>query len=273
MVFQQALDLRDESEELHALLAPLDDASYDRKTQFKDWTLHDIVAHLHIFNWAAAESIRDGDAFAAWYAGFGRAMATENKSMREVTDDWLDEHESGVRGSALLSRWRAFYRDFTDSVQGIDPKKRVKWAGPDMSVRSSLTARLMETWAHGQEIYDLLGVERQDKDRIQGVAVLGVNTFGWTFVNRGLDVPTDAPYVRLTAPSGAVWEWNEPSEANRVQGSATEFCQVVAQTRNIADTALDVVGQTATRWMSIAQCFAGAPQDPPAPGTRFRQSP
>ena len=147
---------------------------------------------------------------------------------------------------------------------------RVKWAGPDMSVRSSLTARLMETWAHGQEIYDLLGVERQDKDRIQGVAVLGVNTFGWTFVNRGLDVPEDVPYVRLTAPSGAVWEWNEPNENNRVQGSATEFCQVVAQTRNIADTQLDVVGETATRWMAMAQCFAGAPEDPPAPGTRFR---
>jgi len=35
---------------------------------------------------------------------------------------------------------------------------RVKWIGVDMSARSCLTARLMETWAHGQEIYDILGV-------------------------------------------------------------------------------------------------------------------
>ena len=127
----------------------------------------------------------------------------------------------------------------------------------------------METWAHGQEIYDVLGVERVDKDRIKNIAVLGVNTFSWTFTCRGLEVPGKAPYVKLTAPSGDIWEWNEPSEENRIEGFATEFCQVVTQVRNIADTNLKLNGEVATRWMSIAQCFAGLPEEPPAPGTRF----
>jgi uncharacterized protein (TIGR03084 family) len=74
----------------------------------------------------------------------------------------------------------------------------------------------------------------------------------------------------LSAPSGAIWEWNPPSEAARVEGSALEFCQVVAQTRNVADTRLEVVGETAARWLAIAQCFAGPPEQPPAPGSRFR---
>jgi len=53
-----------------------------------------------------------------------------------------------------------------------------------------------------------------------------------------------------------------------VAGDATEFCQVVTQTRNVADTRLDVKGETAVRWMAMAQCFAGPPEDPPEPGTR-----
>ena len=137
-----------------------------------------------------------------------------------------------------------------------------------MSARSSITARLMETWSHGQAAFDLLGVERSDTDRIKNVAVLGVNTFGWTFVNRGEDVPAPKPFVCLTGPSGAVWEWNEPSQEERIDGAAVEFCQVVTQTRNIADTALRVTGDLAKRWMDVAQCFAGPPRTPPAPGTR-----
>lgn len=137
-----------------------------------------------------------------------------------------------------------------------------------MSVRSSITARLMETWSHAQAIYDLLGVPREDGDRIKNVAVLGVNTFGWTFVNRGEAVPEHKPFVRLTAPSGELWQWNEPSKTQIIEGSATQFCQVVTQTRNIADTSLKVTGDVATEWMTVAQCFAGPPREPPVPGTR-----
>jgi uncharacterized protein (TIGR03084 family) len=128
----------------------------------------------------------------------------------------------------------------------------------------------METWSHAQAIYDMLGIERVDADRIKNVAVIGINTFGWTFVNRKMDIPGPMPHVKLTAPSGEVWEWGEPSESERIGGLATEFCQVVTQVRNIADTSLSVTGPISTEWMALAQCFAGAPEQPPAPGTRFR---
>src|SRR5262249_30333372 len=150
--------------------------------------------------------------------------------------------------------------------------QRVGWAGPDMSVRSSISARLMETWAHGQEVYDLLGRECVQTDRIKNIADLGVRTFGWAYMNRGLTVPVPAPQVRLAAPSGAVWTWHEDETANRVEGSAVDFCKVVTQTRNVADTALTITGPIATDWMTIVQCFAGPPEDPPPRGTRFAQS-
>jgi uncharacterized protein (TIGR03084 family) len=76
------------------------------------------------------------------------------------------------------------------------------------------------------------------------------------------------PYVSLSAPSGELWQWGEPDSGNRVEGSAVEFCHVVTQGRNIADTSLTVVGEPAEKWMAVAQCFAGAPKDPPGPGER-----
>ena len=137
-----------------------------------------------------------------------------------------------------------------------------------MSARSSITARLMETWAHGQEVYDHLGVVRRNADRIQNIVVLGVNTFGWTYATRGAQPPGPMPHLVLTAPSGAVWTYGDPSTAERIEGPAEAFCQVVTQTRNIADTGLKVTGAVATDWMSKAQCFAGPPETPPAPGVR-----
>ena len=146
---------------------------------------------------------------------------------------------------------------------------RLKWAGPDMGVRMFTTARQMETWAHGQAIYDLLGRTRTATDRLRNIAEIGVRTYGWTFANRQCAVPGPVPYVRLTAPSGAIWQWNDPTPDNAVEGDALAFCQVVAQTRNIANTNLRVTGEPARIWMSLAQCFAGAPSDPPPAGTRF----
>jgi uncharacterized protein (TIGR03084 family) len=265
-MIQQAIDFRDESDALFALLDALDDRDWSRNTQFKQWTINYIVVHLHIGNHLADLSLTDGDAFTEFVRDLAAARKQGSRRL-DSTQAWM----GGARNRDLLNRYRDFYREMTDRFAVAEPRKRVKWVGPDMSVLSSITARLMETWAHGQAIYDLLGQERSVTDRIKNVAVIGINTFGWTFTNRGLPVPADRPYVRLTSPSGATWEWNEPNEKNLVEGSAVEFCQVVTQTRNIADTRLKVVGETATAWMSIAQCFAGPPEKPPPPGTRFRQ--
>ncbi len=170
------------------------------------------------------------------------------------------------RGEELFSTWRDYAHDMAGRWSGLDPKLRVKWAGPSMSVRSSMSARQMETWAHAQEIFDLAGVKRQDADRIRNVVMLGVNAYGWSFKVHGKEPPGPMPKLALTAPSGDVWTYGE-GEGN-ITGSAVEFCQVVTQTRNIADTSLQVEGEAARAWMANAQCFAGPPETPPAPGTR-----
>ena len=262
-MLEQAKDFREESDVLFNLLDPLSEDDLARPTLFKQWTINDILGHLHHGNMLADLSLNDETKFHETYAEI-KGLRDSGMSFTEATDTVLN----GLRGRALLSTWREFYGPMSDRFAAADPKARVKWVGPDMSVRSSITARMMETWSHAQAAFDLMGVVRDDTDRIKNVAVLGVNTFGWTFVNRGEEVPEPMPYLRLTGPSGAVWEWNEPSDAERIEGAAVEFCQVVTQTRNIGDTDLAVTGPVANRWMAVAQCFAGPPRTPPATGER-----
>ena len=151
------------------------------------------------------------------------------------------ERFAGLDAAALLDRLeddRARPRPGRSASRR--PKRRLPWFGPDMGVPMFTTARYMETWAHGQEIYDLVGATRVYNDRIKHIATIGVKTFGWTFINRKQEPPGPPPYVRLEAPSGAIWEWQEPSEDECVRGSAVDFCHVVTQGRNVADTALEV---------------------------------
>ncbi|MBT5266239.1 MAG: TIGR03084 family protein [Rhodospirillaceae bacterium] len=264
---QEAIDLRDESDALYQLLEPVDDSIFATETLFKGWTVNDILTHLHLWNWAADAALNDDVAFQAFVEPAAKA------AKRHGLRDFENQHSAHLSGRDLLSAWREAYISIAERFALTDPKRRVKWAGPDMSVRSSVTARLMETWSHGQAIYDLLGVRREETDRIKSIAVLGILTFGWSFKNRNLEIPDAPPYVRLTAPSGDIWEWNDAGSEDRIEGLAVEFCQVVTQSRNISDVNLHVTGSTAQHWMEIAQCFAGPCEDPPKPGTRFSANP
>lgn len=264
-MLEQAEDFRAESRALHALLAPLTDAQLAQETQFKGWTIDTVIQHLHFFNLAAEMALKDE---AALVALFGELAKVRGKPRGVLV--YTDEYLRGLKGRALLADWIALSEALADAFVDADPRARLKWAGPDMSARSFITARLMETWAHGQEVFDILGAEREEHDRVKNIVMLGVNTFGWTYANRGEPVPQVRPFLVLTAPSGEIWEFNEPAGDERIEGSAVGFAQVVAQTRNIADVDLKVTGAVATDWMAKAQCFAGKPETPPAPGTRFR---
>ena len=260
----EALDFQADSAALADLLSDLTETELTTSTGFKQWSINDIIAHLHFFNELADQSLRDEPRFVERYAQL-RARMQAGATMMAATNDMLE----GLTGRALIAAWQAQVDAMTPPWSMADPRARVQWAGPTMSVRSSISARLMETWAHAQAIYDLRGLHRTNTDRLRSIVVMGVNTFGWTFTTRSLPVPAEKPAVLLRAPSGAAWHFNEAAAAsNCIEGSAEAFCQVVTQVRNVQDTDLRVSGPIATAWMQTAQCFAGGPKDPPAPGQR-----
>lgn len=262
-MLQESRDLIAEADALYGFLQTLEPEDWETPTAFMGWTPWDVVAHLHYYDLVSLTALEGREAFAVERDALLKAIG-EGRTNQQIARERFGDLAPDV----LMERWRATDREMATKLGESDPKCRLPWFGPDMGVRMFTTARFMETWAHAQEVYDLKGVEREATDRIKNVAVIGVKTFGWTFANRGLEPPGPPPYVRLEAPSGAIWEWNEPSETSCIRGAALDFCQVVTQTRNVADTDLEVVGDVARRWMEIAQCFAGGPADPPKPGER-----
>jgi uncharacterized protein (TIGR03084 family) len=265
---QQVVDLRAEADEFDRLLAGLKDGDWARATLFKGWTIDDVVQHLHMGDRMSLAAAIDASAFAALRSDIAAKRATGLSRVEETR-----QRLSGLVGARLRAHWRATLAELCDVLAAKPADARLPWAGPDMGVRMFTTARQMEVWSHAQAIYDLLGKERPaPSPRLRNIAEIGVRTFGWAYRNRGLPVPPTVPRVRLTAPEGDTWEWNAECRTDSVSGSAFAFCQVVTQTRNVADTDLEVEGDVAKHWMSIVQCFAGPPETPPAPGTRHRNT-
>ena len=244
-------DLAAETAALLAILDPLADADWGLPTPAPGWTIADQVSHLAYFDEAAVLSATDPDAFAA--------------ELRRLTAD------GGIDPDALAAQYRHLTRpelrdwfgrarsQLLSVFAGLDPAARVPWFGPPMSVASSLTARLMETWAHGQDIADAVGAQREPTHRLRHVAHIGVGARAFSYVAHGLPVPAEPVRVELVAPTGELWTWGPAEAADRVIGPALDFCLLVTQRRHRADTAVTADGPIAEQWLTIAQAFAGPP--------------
>jgi uncharacterized protein (TIGR03084 family) len=135
-----------------------------------------------------------------------------------------------------------------------------------MSARSFVTARLMETWAHGQDVVDALGAERAPTERLRHVAHIGVGARPFSYAANRREMPDAGIRVELLAPSGETWTWGPEGAVDTVRGPALDFCLLVTQRRHRDDVALMVEGSAADEWLDIAQAFAGPPGEGRRPG-------
>ncbi|MFP4668330.1 MAG: TIGR03084 family metal-binding protein [Desulfosalsimonas sp.] len=254
-------DLRDEHEELEGVLAGLGEEDWELKTPFLDWRIKDEIRHLAYFDDRAALAATDPEAF--------------NRHLGEVLNDFeafektLETVGLEMAVDELMQWWRQKREIMLNALAGCSKKDRLPWYGPPMGALSFATARLMETWAHGQDIFDTLGIRRTPTDRLRHIAHLGVKTFNWTYENRGLNVPNKPVRVEVSGPLADVWAWGPEDAQNRISGPAQDFCLVVTQRRHVDDTSLKITGEVARDWMEKAQCFAGPPVDGPEPGQRI----
>jgi uncharacterized protein (TIGR03084 family) len=241
-------DLRAESDDLDAVIADVAPERLALPTPAEGWSVADTLGHVWFFDREACRALEQPDEFAA--------------SLETLFADpaaFMRSHEETIRslGDALVPMWRQQRDHLIGALAAVDPSMRVPWYGPSMSPMSFGTARLMETWAHGQDIADALGVTRTPTDRLRHIAHLGVSTRGFSYVVRGREAPDVPVFVSLAAPSGATWTWGEPDAADSVRGTALDFCLLVTQRRVVDDLDLSVSGAAAEEWLSIAQAFAG----------------
>jgi uncharacterized protein (TIGR03084 family) len=241
-------DLRAEHEDL---VAWVQRAELDLPVAAEPWDVRDTVSHLLVGDAKGLLAASDPEAF--------------NAELPEVAadpvgylDGWLRAGD-GLSKDELVARWREGFAAMVRAFAALPPGTKVPWYGPPMSPLSFATARLMEYWAHGQDVVDALGAHRPPTARLRHIAHLGVRTRGFSYAVRGLTAPEGEVRVTLTAPDGGTWEWGSGDDA--VLGSAEDFCLRVTQRRHRADTGLVTTGPLSDDWMDHAQCFAGLPTE------------
>lgn len=242
-------------------MAPLDAAQWETPTPAEGWAVRDQVGHLAYFDGEARRAIVDPEGFTA---GLAEIVADPEGWMARAV-------EQGRRRSPaeVLEWWRAERAALLEAASGVEPKARIAWYGPPMGALSFLSARLMETWIHGQDVVDALGVEREPAARLRHVAHIAVRARAFNYAQHGKALPETEVRVELRGPDGSPWAWGPEDAPDRVSGDALDFCLVATQRRHLLDTDLVVEGPLAVEWMGIAQAFAG----PPGPGRKPGQFP
>ncbi|OBK10742.1 TIGR03084 family metal-binding protein [Mycobacterium asiaticum] len=247
-------DLQAESDELDALVAPLTPQDWARVTPAPGWTIAHQIGHLLWTDRVALLSVTDE-------GGFADVLTAAGANPLGFVDAGAEE-VAAMPPAELLADWRGTRRRLHSALLEVADGRKLPWFGPPMSATSMATARLMETWAHGLDVADALGVARPATDRLRSIAHIGVRTRDYAFFVNNLTPPSEPFLVELRAPSGDTWTWGPPDAAQRVTGSAEDFCFLVTQRRPLSALDVTAVGEEAQRWLGIAQAFAG----PPGPG-------
>lgn len=253
-------DLHAESEALDRLVSSLATEDWSRPTPAPGWTVAHQISHLH------------------WTDSVATLAATDPQEFLERLSATLDDPYGFVDRAAaeglappdeLLRRWREGRAALAEALRAVPPGGKLPWFGTAMSPLSSATGRMMETWAHGQDIADTFAGEselarahRRPTDRLRHVAHLGFRTIGHSFTSHGRPEPAQPFRVELSTVDGALWTYGPEDAPNRVAGPVLDFCLLVTQRRNPADLALQATGDEAGEWLTLAQAFAG----PPGPG-------
>jgi uncharacterized protein (TIGR03084 family) len=244
-------DLQAECAELDAIVAALPASAWAAETPAPGWTIAHQIAHLAWTDRAALLATTDP-------AGFQAELQSAIERINTYVDEAAEEGAAEPPG-VILTGWRAGRAALAAALAGVPDGTKIAWFGPPMSAASMATARLMETWAHGQDIADALGITRMPTARIKQVAHIGVRARDFAFIVNDKPVPTEEFRVELSAPDGSQWTWGPEDAAQRVTGSAVDFCQLVTQRRHRDDLDLKAVGADADAWLDIAQAFAGPP--------------
>jgi uncharacterized protein (TIGR03084 family) len=243
-------DLRDERDYIERLIAEPPEADWDLATPAEGWSLKDQVWHLAYFDDAAARALSEPDAFRA------HAAAADAEVDRYLAG--VEEQGRRLPAPEVHAAWRAAAGRFDAAALAVDPALRAPWYGVAMAAPSLVTARIMETWAHGVDIADTVGAPVSDSERVEHIVFLGWRAMPFSYRINGRTPPAGGIRVEVTTTEGTPIALGPEDADGRVSGSALEFALVVVQRRHWQDTGLEIAG-AAREWIEIAQAYAGPP--------------
>jgi uncharacterized protein (TIGR03084 family) len=245
-------DLKAEGHALDQIVTGLDAAQWDLATPAPGWTIKHQVAHLSSLAWIAGVAASDP-------ALFVKVTAGADKDFDAAVNDLLQPYLA-ASSADLLARWRKEQDGAADALAALPPDQMLPWVVRQIPARVLACAGIMELFAHGQDIADAIGVQREYTDRIGHLAWFATRNRDFGYEVRGLK-PPEVPFrFELTAPSGTTtWGFGPADAPNRVSGPAVDFCLLVTRRRNRADLALHAIGEDADHWMDIAQAYRGSP--------------
>ena len=250
-------DLKAEQESLDRFLSTLMEAQWDLPTPAEGWTVRDSVSHIaHIDEVALAFIHGDNSAL------------EEVKKLGLMYTTVKAQIGRELKVAEILPWWRRARTIMLDELSKCDPRQRIPWFAMPMGARAFATARLMETWAHGLDCFDAIGVEPEDTDRLRHIALMACMARPYAYQVNALPVPQIPLRLELMLPSGQLWTYGEQSATDRIKGKVGEFCRVAVRRRHWKDMGLEVQGEEARRFIEIVQTYAG----PPGPGRKPKEA-
>ncbi|YCK37255.1 TIGR03084 family metal-binding protein [Actinomadura sp. ATCC 39365] len=242
-------DLAADGDQLDALVSGLDAQQWKLPTPAPGWTIADQIAHLAFIFRLATAAATDAEAFTAMTAGAEKNFdGAVNAALKAFEND---------SPATLLAKWRAGRSEVHAGLAAVPAGEVVPWLVNPLPPIVLACAGIMETFAHGQDVADALGVRLERTDRLRHLVVFAVLTRDFGYLSRGLTPPAEQFRFEITGPSGEVWAYGPEDAAQRISGPAEDFCLLVTRRRHRADVAVTATGEEADRWLDIAQAYRG----------------
>jgi uncharacterized protein (TIGR03084 family) len=240
-------DLRAEQRELQDRLRSIDPDAWLQPTPARGWDVRDTIAHL-------ADTDEMAIATATGAPGSLNARVEISASGEDVTFRGV-LHGRRRSGRDVCAWFESSTAALHEMFLAIDPNERVPW-GIGMRPPSLVSARLMETWAHGLDVYAAVGVAPTDTDRLAQVAWLATRALPYAYSVAGREPPGMPIRVELTLPSGEPWATGPADAPDRITGPAGEYCRVFVHRLAVDDaTMLHADGEAAADALRVARAY------------------
>ncbi|GAA3677345.1 TIGR03084 family metal-binding protein [Arthrobacter ginkgonis] len=250
-------DWHDESWALESVLRPIGPRDWDRPTPAPGWGIRHQVAHLAWTDEALFLALTAPEEFGRLRLRVG---ADPEAAVAEAA-----EAGAGADPEVIVRRWVAGQRRTAQALGRLDPGARIDWFGPPMGAAAAVSARIMETFAHGQDVRDALGLAPVRSPRLRHIAHLAVAARPYSFAVNSLPAPVEDIRVEL-ASDGETWSWGPDDAAQKVVGDALDFALLATRRRHRDDCAVQASGNLADQWLDIIQAYAGPPGEGRQPG-------